>query len=236
MDFSTLTTFRKEQYECFESAADALMNVCDALLSDVSAGSFIELSLSPFFERRWPSLYEAFQDGRINRDALRRMTASHVEKPSEGRRLILGIDTSNIARPESDTARDRTFQHIPNLPKCKSPVTIGWSCSTLVVLPQERSSWTYILDNLRVQSHQTPAQVASEQLAAIVPLLPERPVVLGDRHYGSAAFFGQTKDIACDNLSDIIRDSCKCLYLLRSHLHTRRDFRQPFCHMIDYSH
>lgn len=200
MDFSTLTTFRKGLYDCFQSAADALMNINDALLSHVSASSFIELSLSPFFERRWPSLYEAFQDGRINRSVFRRLTASHVEKPSKGHRLVLGVDTSSIARPESDTARDRTYQHVPNLPKSKSPVTIGWSCSTLVVLPQEHSSWTYVLDNLRVQSEQTPAQVAAEQLGFIVPLLPERPVVLGDRHYGSAAFIGQTKDIACDKL------------------------------------
>ena len=56
MDCSTLAQFRHTVYTCFQRAADALMNTADALLTETSARSLAELSLSPCFEREWPSL------------------------------------------------------------------------------------------------------------------------------------------------------------------------------------
>ena len=53
MDFSTLTEFRRKTYACFDRAADVLMNVADALLTQTPARSLAELSLSPCFERHW---------------------------------------------------------------------------------------------------------------------------------------------------------------------------------------
>jgi hypothetical protein len=201
MDISTLAAFRKDLYNhCFLAASDALMNVSDALLTEVSAGSFIELYRSPFFERRWPSLYEAIQDGKVDRDALRRLMAEYAPLPSEGTRLVLGVDTSGIERPDSDTARDRGYLYATSKTRSKFSIKTGWNFSALVVLPEEYSSWTYILDSLRVKSIETPADTAAEQLKVIVPLLRERPVLLGDRYYGSVNFIDKTKDIDCDKL------------------------------------
>ena len=59
MNLHTLNTFRHRVYESFEQAADALFNAVDALSSEAAARSFPELSLPPFFVRKWPSLYEA---------------------------------------------------------------------------------------------------------------------------------------------------------------------------------
>ena len=69
-DCQTLTNFRQQIYNTFTRAADSLMNTCDALLTENQAQSLPELSLSPFFTRKWHSLYEAFQDGRIDTDRL----------------------------------------------------------------------------------------------------------------------------------------------------------------------
>ncbi len=71
MNLNTLQNFRHAIYDCFQRAADALFNTADALLTEPGAHSFPELSLSPCFERQWPSLYEAFEDGRIDQQALR---------------------------------------------------------------------------------------------------------------------------------------------------------------------
>ena len=65
MDCTILKQVRQHLYECFERGADALFNLGDALLSESQAQSLPELSLSPFFERQWPSVYEALEDGRI---------------------------------------------------------------------------------------------------------------------------------------------------------------------------
>src|SRR6266550_9307868 len=67
MDLSTLQAFRQDSYRCFLRAKNALFDTIDALLSESQAKSFAELSLSPFFQRKWPSLYEAFEDGLIDR-------------------------------------------------------------------------------------------------------------------------------------------------------------------------
>jgi hypothetical protein len=56
MNLTTLKAFRHEVYGCFGQAKDVLFNTVDALLSEERAQSFPELSLSPHFERRWPSL------------------------------------------------------------------------------------------------------------------------------------------------------------------------------------
>jgi hypothetical protein len=200
MNLNTLVRFRQALYQAFRQAKDALFEACDALLSESAAQHFAELSLSPRWRRRWPSLYAAFRDGGIDRAALRATFASHAPLPRAGQRLVVGVDVSTVARPESPTARDRTYQYVHNLPACTSPVTVGWGFSAVVVLPETPSSWTYLLDNQRVPSDGTAAQVAAEQLAALTPLLPVRAVLLGDRYYGSAAFVQATASVPCDKL------------------------------------
>jgi hypothetical protein len=172
MNLNTLTQFRQALYQALRHAKDALFEACDALVSDCTAQSFAELSLSPRWRRRWCSLYAAFRDGRIDRAALRATFATQTPIPSAGQRLVIGVDVSTVARPESPTARDRTYQYVHNLPDCRAPVTVGWGFSAVVVLPETPSSWTYLLDNQRVPSECTAAQVAAEQLAALVPLFP----------------------------------------------------------------
>jgi len=176
------------------------MNAADALLTDTSAHSFVELSLSACFERRWPSLYKAFENAVIDRQALQRLFARFAPLPPPEQRLVLGVDASSIARPLSKTARDRTYVHASNLPEGSKPVVAGWQFSTLGVLPETPSSWTYVLDNQRIASSSTQGEVAALQLQALVALLPARPLLLGDGYYGSVTFLRLTHEIACDKL------------------------------------
>lgn len=70
MDCSTLIDFRENGYATFTHTADAMFDFADALLTDTQAQRFIELALSPAFRRRWPSIYEALEDGIIDAAAL----------------------------------------------------------------------------------------------------------------------------------------------------------------------
>jgi DDE superfamily endonuclease len=56
MNLNTLNEFRHASYGCFKQAGDALFTTVDALSSETAAHSFPELSLSPFFQRKWASL------------------------------------------------------------------------------------------------------------------------------------------------------------------------------------
>jgi hypothetical protein len=200
MDCTRFAQFRRDVYACFTRAAAALFDLSDAVLTDPSARTFIEFSQAASFQRRWSSLYAALQDGHIDRAALTRTFAAFLPAPPESRRLLLGLDTSPIRRPDARTSLDRTLVYWPNLPPDATPVVPGWSFSALVVLPVPVSSWTYVLDHQRVASSETAVSVGAEQLQAVVPLLPARPLLLLDRHYSQDPWLLATVDLALDQL------------------------------------
>ncbi len=200
MNLNTLHEFRHEVYGCFTRASDALFNTVDALLTETQAHSFPELSLSPCFERRWCSLYEAFEDGRIDQERLRRVFVQYLLRPAAGQRVWLGIDATSIQRPESQTSPDRTVVYVPNLPESSKPISYGWQFSTVVVLPEHPSSWTAVLDQQRIGSEQTSVQVAATQLRQLAPLVEGRPIVTTDRWYSCAPFLLATEGLPFDKL------------------------------------
>lgn len=193
-----LASFRDGVYLAFSHGRDAL-------LTDTQARSLAELSLSPHFARQWHSVYQSLQRAALNCPALRRVFAASAPAPAPGTRLVLGLDASPMARPCSDTAADRMKVHQSNLPKGCKPVTVGWQFSSLVALPDVASSWTYALDTQRIPTAQTPAEVGAAQLAALVPLLAARALLLADRHYSSVAFLLATYLLPCDKLLRLSR-------------------------------
>ena len=70
----------------------------------------------------------------------------------------------------------------------------------MVLLPQQASSWTYVLDQARIASHQSAIEVAATQLRQLLPHLPSCPIVTTDRWYACAPFLLATADLACDKL------------------------------------
>ena len=185
MYLNTWNEFRHEVYDCFLRAKDALFNTVDALMTETQAKSLPEVTQSLWFERKWSSIYEAFEDGRIDQQALRKVFIRYLPAKEAGSCLWIGIDTSGIARRRSLTARDRSALPVHNLPECEKPVTFGWQFSTVVALPDPPSSWTYILDQQRVNTETTAAQMAFAQLQQFSSSLPKETVVVLDRGYNA---------------------------------------------------
>jgi hypothetical protein len=198
MDCTKFSQFRHGVYETFTRAGAALFDLSDALLTEHSAHTVIELSQALRFQRRWPSLYAALADGQIDRAALTRQFAAYLPLPATPQRLLLGLDTSPIRRPDAHTSRDRTLVYWPNLPKDATPVVPGWSFSAVVVLPQPVSSWTYVLDHQRVASDETAVSVGVQQLQMVLPLLSSRPLLLLDRYYSRAPWLLATHLLPVD--------------------------------------
>ena len=212
MDLSTLQQFRHEVYACFGRAKDALFDTIDALIAETQAQSFPELSLSPFFQRKWHSLYKAFEDGKIDQKCLQKVFITYLPTPRVGKRLILGTDATQIERPFSHTSPDRTaipMHNIPHAaPKKSTAITFGWKYSTVTVLPEKPSSETFILDQQRISSDKTDIQVAFEQLKEIVPKLSHRPLVLLDRGYISLWLWCQLSALPLDVLGRLKCNQC----------------------------
>jgi Transposase DDE domain len=100
----------------------------------------------------------------------------------------VSIDSTSIARPEAQTSPDRGMIYLPNLPHASKPVSVGWQFSTVMLLPEQPSSWGAILSQRRIQSSQTAVSVAVEQLESLRPLLPASACLLADRWYVTGPF------------------------------------------------
>ena len=185
-------------YGCFERSRDALFNLCDALLSEPQACSLPELSLSPFFERRWPSVYEALQAGRIDSERWRRVfVQALLEDKAADEPVWIGLDSSSMERLEAESSRDRGMRYVPNLPHATTPVRVGWQFSTLMLLPEQPSSWVGILDQRRIGTEQTAIEVGIEQLRVVLPLIQRTVIVLADRWYAGARFVQACHELNC---------------------------------------
>jgi hypothetical protein len=196
MHFNTLERVRQQRYRCFEGSRDALFNVCDALLSEPQARSLPELS--PFFERRWPSVYEALQDGRINVERLRQVVVQAlIESKPADEPIGGGIDSSSMQRLEAVSSRDRGMIYMSNMPHATQPVSVGWQFSTVMLLPEPPSSWVGLLEQRRIRTEQTAIGVGIEQLRAVLPLIKREVIVLADRWYAVACFVQACRAVGC---------------------------------------
>ena len=207
MHCNTLNDFRQRVYDCFERSGDALFNLCDALVSEPQARSLPELSLSAFFERRWSSVYEALQDGRINVEGLREVFVQTLleGKPAD-EPIWVGLDSSGMERLEADSSPDRGMIYVPNLPHATTPVSVGWQFSTVMLLPEQPSSWVGILEQRRIGTEQTAIEVGIDQLRAVLPLFKRPVIVLADRWYGVARFVQACHELGCGALIRLKRN------------------------------
>ena len=121
--------------------------------------------------------------------------------PQAGEIVFLGVDTSNLYRPEAETAEDRTLVPIANVPKDPHAVSPGWVMSHVVLLPKQAGQGTFVLDTGRVHSTELATEVAARHLRAVVALLVARglhPIILADRWYACAPFLARVADVeAC---------------------------------------
>jgi hypothetical protein len=116
---------RQHIWQCFSRSADALFELADALTGEVTALSLPELSLSASFRRKWSSVYEALEDGRIDPQRWSSIWAQTLLANHEGP-VWISVDSTSIARPEAETSPERGMIYLPNLPHATKPVSVGW--------------------------------------------------------------------------------------------------------------
>jgi hypothetical protein len=205
--FTEIRAFRQAAYARLGQARAALFDLADAVLVTPAVNSFAELACAPVFRRRWPSLYEALQDGRPD-EALLRL---YVQQLPRGGRLLLAGDHTAWPRLAAPTLRDRKIVHAPTKIVGNRPITIGYDFSTLSWVPESTGSWALPLLFERISSTQTPHQRGAEQLRLITQIAQVqdlRIVSLWDSEYGCAPFVNATADIAADKLFRLRPNLC----------------------------
>jgi len=81
-----LREFRARLYRCLTARADALFELCDAILcADHAVTSLVQLSLVPEFRRGHGALYDALAAGQIDEEALAALLASTLPQLVDGK-------------------------------------------------------------------------------------------------------------------------------------------------------
>src|SRR2546430_17120899 len=173
-ELGTLAAFREALYGCLLRRADALFDLCDAVLcADGPVGSLVGLSLTAEHRRGHGALYDAVNAGRMQIERIRRTLAGlPLPRDSQGR-IVLAVDVSNWLRPDAATAPGRSFCHVYGRGKSAAQLIPGWPYSFVAALEPGRSSWTAMLDVVRLRPVGDLTEVTAAQVRQAVHPLGE---------------------------------------------------------------
>jgi len=169
-----LSAFRREVYRCLTRRADALFELCDSLLcADGPVCTLVGLSLAAEHRRGHGALYDAVNAGRIEVGQLQRTLAGLPLPRDAHGRIVLAVDTSAWLRPDAATASDRSFCHVYGRGKSAAQLIPGWPYSFVAALEPGRSSWTAVLDAVRLGPLDDATTVTAAQVRQVLTRLRE---------------------------------------------------------------
>src|SRR3954451_3293391 len=166
-----LVRFREVFYGCLPTRADAQFELTEALLCvDGPVRSLVDLSLDPEHRRGHGGLYAGRNHGSIEIARLRRGLAG-LALPRVGERIVLAADVSPWLRPDAETSPARLFCHVHGRARGTAQMIPGWPYSVVAALGSGRSSWTAVLDAVRLGPTDDTTAVTAAQLRQTVDQL-----------------------------------------------------------------
>ena len=167
-----LDLFRREVYSCLGARADALFELCDAVLC--AAGPVRDLaglSLAPEFRRGHGALYDGVNAGRLDIGRLRVAVAGLPLPAWPDGGIRLAVDVSSWLRPEAATSPDRMNCFVYGRGRNPGQMVPGWPYSLVAALGPGPSSWQALLDAVRIGPGDDAAEVTAAQLREVVQRL-----------------------------------------------------------------
>jgi len=157
------------------------MDLVDALSSNTTAQTAVELTLNPHFRRHYSALNKAVAVSLLTNRQLADLASQNVSAPRKRKFYLLGTDVTSNPRPFANTLPDRGFVYQPNTIKGNKPIAIGHQYSFWALLPEydpsEKSNWVVPLSMQRVLSQENKELVGAKQLAE---LLAEKNLPFGE--------------------------------------------------------
>jgi hypothetical protein len=192
-----LIEFRQAVYEHgIIRRRDAVFDLLDAMISEGPVSSFAMLSQANPFQRKWPSVYAAVEDGRLNETWLGKFLAQQVPKTGI---CIFALDGSPWPRPRAKTLEDRQYVFQASSDVNGGTVAIGYPYSSLDWVVEPHTSWALPIDERRVASNQTAQIVGVEQVKALAQaratFVEALDIVACDGKYGNAGYLRAVKGL-----------------------------------------
>ena len=167
-----LAGFRRELYRCLGRRRDALFELGDAVLCRPGRVQMLaELSLEPECRRGHGAVYDAVNCGEVRVARLRRVLAGLPLPAWPDGRIRLGVDVSPWLRPEAATSPGRLFCHVYGRGKGQAQMIPGWPYSVVAALERGRTSWTAVLDAVRLGPDDDETEVTAAQVRDVVARL-----------------------------------------------------------------
>lgn len=201
---NNLIEFRQKVYEqILVGAGDAQFELIDALLLSEQLRCFAQLSLSPAFRRRWPSAYNAIDDGEQSSYWLSQCFEQQV--PRQGVQ-VFPLDTTVWPHPSARTLSGLVYAPSPTKALKKQSIVQGHLYSMLTWTPEPGRSWSPTLSTRRIKPEQTAIEVGVSQVKQMCrqrldPLKRWLDVIVADGHYGNHLFFGPLQGLGCAALA-----------------------------------
>ena len=194
LELKKLVEFRQAVYNQFSKRRDANMNLLDALSSyGHRCQSVIELSESPYFERKYSSVTDAIADGlsEVNWSKMAKTIYDNaVDKNAE--RIVFITDTTPQPRQSAKCVEDRHITYSPNPAPGNKPITVGHEYSALSLLPlnsaAQEKHWLVPVDTRRVKSHEKGNEVGMLQVSECIKNLnleATLTISVADSKYGT---------------------------------------------------
>jgi hypothetical protein len=164
-----LAGFREEFYRCLVARGDELFELTDALLcAGGPVRSLVDLTLVPEHRRGHGALYDGLNSGRLEVDRLRRSLAALTLPRAADGRIVLAVDVSPWLRSDAATSAQRLFCHVYGRGKNSAQMIPGWPYSFVAALEPGRTSWTAVLDMMRLGPADDATAVTAQQLRDVV--------------------------------------------------------------------
>ena len=167
-----LSRFRMDFRACLTARGDELFELTDAVLcADGPVATLVGLSLAPEHRRGHGALYDGLCCGRIGIGRLRWALACLPLPRWPDGRITLAADVSPWLRPDAATSPDRLFCHVHGRAKGQAQMIPGWPYSVVAALEPGRTSWTAVLDAVRLGPADDETEVTAAQIRDVIDRL-----------------------------------------------------------------
>jgi hypothetical protein len=169
-----LQQFRHEVYQNFNNykRTDTLMDLVDALSSNTTPKSVVELTMNPQFQRTYTALNKAIAVESLSDQQLAHLAVKTIASPQARKFYLIGSDVTSNPRPYAETLPDRGFVYQPNTIKGNKPIAIGHQYSFVALLPESDKTkigrWVVPLAMERVTSQENKELVGAKQVRALL--------------------------------------------------------------------
>ena len=204
MKTNQLKQFRNEVYQNFNNCkrTDMLMDLVDALSSNTTAKTAVELSLNPHFRRHYTALNKAVIVDALPGQKLASLACQTIAAPKARKFHLLTVDVTSAPRPFAETLPDRGYVYQPNTLKGNKPIVIGHQYSTWVWGPEatqpKTGNWVVPLSLQRVARQENKELVGAQQLDALLadkdlPFWEAFCVEVADSAYSKPAYLSANR-------------------------------------------